>query len=428
MVACGSLCASVAAWGATVRVVTSLSQETLQAYRQAFEREHPGIRLEMVAKNTSELLQEVEQPADQRPDVVWASSIDAFTLLARKGLLQAAPEVRNPQVPAQVGRYALNDAQGRFFGQSLAGYGIMWNTEYLRQRRIPVPKEWQHLAQPAYAGHVALSTPTRSGTMHLMVETILQGEGWERGWALLLQMAGNASELTPDSYSVPRGIARGQYGAGMVIDAFGFAAKYSGLPVDFTYPALTAVLPVSIALVEGARNPVEAKRFMAFTLSAAGQQLLLDTRINRLPVLPVSVLKIPAGYPDPYQVAQHARLAFDSQLSGRRYALICQLFDQLVTEPFSDLQAATRAIHAAERALHVRPNKPGSAALAAARRMAYTPVLTAAAAKDPQLLALVEAVDTAEIRNLQSIWVEKARNNYRQARQMAEQASASARH
>lgn len=418
--ACGSL-----AQAGTVTVLTSLSQEMVQTYRQAFERQYPGIRLEVVAKNTAELLREVEQrPADKRPDIVWASSIDAFVLLARKGLLQPAPGVRNPQVPAQVGRFALNDAAGRYFGQSLAGYGIMWNSEYLRQRQILAPQEWQDLAQPAYAGHVVLSAPSRSGTTHLMVESILQGQGWERGWALLLQLAGNAAEITSDSYAVPRGIARGSYGAGLVIDAFGFAAKYSGMPVDFVYPIMAPVLPASIGLVAGARNPDEAKRFMAFTLSLPGQQLLLDTQINRLPVLPTSVLQIPAGYPDPYLVAQRSRLQFDPDISSTRYQLVSQLFDQVVTDPLAELQAATRAIHATDQALRGRASRQGAALLAAARKAAYTPVLSATEAASGPLLAAVNAPADPQLQKLQVLWNEKARNNYRRARQLAEQALA----
>lgn len=417
----------ILAQAGTVTVMTSMSQEMVQAYRQAFERQHPGIRLKIQAQSTTELLRDVEQrPPGQRPDLVWASSIDAFALLAHKGLLQPAPEVRNPQVPAQVGRNAVNDADGRYFGQSLAGYGIMWNTEYLRQHRLPVPQEWQDLAQPVYAGHVALSAPSRSGTMHVMVESILQAQGWDKGWALLLQLAGNAAEITPNSYAVPRGIARGQYGAGLVIDAFGWAAKYSGLPVDFAYPATTAVLPASIGLVAGAPNPKEAKRFMAFTLSHQGQQLLLDPRINRLPVLPPAVLQMPAGYPDPYQVAQRLQLVFDAGLSSARYLLISRLFDQLVTEPLDDLQAATRAIHAADAALQRRPSKKGKELLLAARRAAYSPVLTSADARSSAMLEMMTATTSPHIEDQQAIWLEQARNNYRRARQLAEQARAAA--
>lgn len=412
-----------AASAGTVTVVTSLSQEMVTAYRQAFERQHPGILLDIVAKNTADVLHYVEHsPADQRPDLVWASSIDAFDVLARKKLLQPAPQVGNPQVPAKIGAFALNDAQGRYFGQSLAAYGIMWNTDWLRQRQLPAPKEWADLARPEYQGMVAMSAPARSGTMHLMVEGILQGEGWEPGWSTLLQMAGNAAEITVDSLAVPRGVGSGQYGLGMVIDAFGLAGKYSGLPVDFVYPSMTAMLPASIGLLAGARNPQEAQQFMAFTLSSPGQQLLLDNRITRLPVLPPSNLQMPAGYPDPYEVARRLQLKFNPQLSGERYPLVSRLFDQMVTLPFAELQAATLAIQLAEQTARLRSTARGKELIAQARKLAYTPVLSAQGARDAKLLAQLHAPRGAK--EVPTIWLEQARSNYRRAQQLAEQARA----
>ena len=65
------------------------------------------------------------------------------------------------------------------------------------------------------------------------METILQGEGWEKGCNQLLEMMGNAAAVTDPSFAVPDGVNNGQYGVGIVIDFFGLAGKYSGFPVDF---------------------------------------------------------------------------------------------------------------------------------------------------------------------------------------------------
>ena len=67
----------------------------------------------------------------------------------------------------------------------------------------------------------------------MTVETILQGEGWDKGWTQLLEMMGNAAAVTDLSFAVPDGVNNGQYGVGIVIDFFGLAGKYSGFPVDF---------------------------------------------------------------------------------------------------------------------------------------------------------------------------------------------------
>ena len=248
-----SLLAAVgAAQAGTVTVLTSFPKELTGIYKKAFEDKHPGIKIEILNKNTTASIAYIKElPAGQRPDVMWASAPDAFEVLARDKLLQTAPEVVNPATPAKIGNYPINDPGGMYYGQALAGYGMMWNTRYMAANKLPAPKEWMDLARGEYFGHVAISSPSRSGTTHLTVETILQGEGWDKGWSQLLEIMGNAAAVTDRSFAVPDGVNNGQYGIGIVIDFFGLAGKYSGFPVDFAYPAMTAVVPANIALIAG---------------------------------------------------------------------------------------------------------------------------------------------------------------------------------
>ena len=321
---CAALMAATAlSHAGTVTVLTSFPKELTTAYQKAFEAKNPGIKIEILNKNTVAAIAYVrELPAGQRPDVMWASAPDAFEVLARNKLLQPAPDTKNPAAPAKIGNYPLNDPQGNYYGQALAGYGMMWNTRYLTANKLPAPKEWKDLTKPEYFGHVAISSPSRSGTTQLTVETILQGEGWDKGWTQILEMMGNAAAVTDRSFAVPDGVNNGQYGIGIVIDFFGLAGKYSGFPVDFVYPAMTAVVPANIGLLAGGKNPEEAKKFMAFTMSTEGQQLLFDPKISRLPILPYSQLKAPAGYPDPQEVAKRAKVQFDANLSEARYQVV----------------------------------------------------------------------------------------------------------
>ncbi|KAG1384250.1 hypothetical protein G6F60_015049 [Rhizopus arrhizus] len=92
-----------------------------------------------------------------------------------------------------------------YLGQALAGYGIVYNTRYIAAHKIPAPVEWKDLLSPQWFGHVGITSPARSGTMHLTVETILQGEGWDEGWSTLLRMSGNSSAVTERSFGVPAG-------------------------------------------------------------------------------------------------------------------------------------------------------------------------------------------------------------------------------
>jgi len=424
--------AAPAAFAGTVTVITSFPKELTAAYKAAFEKRNPAIKLEILNKNTVASIAFVRETAEgQRPDVFWASAPDAFEVLKRDKLLAKAPEVANPKVPAKIGSYPINDPEGFYFGQALAGYGIMYNTRYLKANKLEAPREWTDLVKPQWFGHVAMTSPSRSGTMHLTVETILQGEGWDKGWSQLLQMAGNSAQITERSFGVPDGINNGQFGAGPVIDFFGLAGKYSGFPVDFVYPQMTSIVPANIALVAGAKNTPEGKAFIQFALSQEGQELLLTPAISRLPVLPYSAFgaKIPAGYPDPAAIAKRSKVQFNADLSESRYSLVQSIFDQTITFRLKELQAATKAIHDAEAKNAAKKNPQAADLIRQARELAFTPVVSAQIADQADFQKLFASnkkqVDVAKkITGLEETWNSKARANYEKAAELARKAAA----
>jgi ABC-type Fe3+ transport system substrate-binding protein len=413
-------CLPFAAIADTVTVVTSFPKELTAAYKKAYEAKYPGDKVEILNKNTAAGIAYVrEQAAGSRPEVFWASAPDAFEVLSSAKLLQKIGP-GNPAIPAKVGNYPVNDPEGYYRGQALAGYGIMWNTRYLKANNLPEPKEWADLAKPVYFGHVAISSPSRSGTTHLTVETILQGEGWTRGWEQLLQICANSAAITERSFGVPDGVNNGQFGVGLVIDFFGLAAKNSGMPVEFVYPSVTAIVPANIALVDGAKSSEAGRRFIEFTLSEDGQTLLLDPKISRLPVLPSIYAKAPAGYPNPFGGKIQAKVNFDSNLSESRYYVVVSLFDQMITFRHKELAAAARAIIDAEKRLGGKK----SAQLDEARKLVFEPVLDEKQAADKQLLALFKAKKTdAEASKakakVEEEWAAKVKANYAKAAELA---------
>ena len=404
----------------TVTVITSFPKELTAAYKRAYERRHPQDTLEILNKNTAAGIAYVrEQPAGSRPDVFWASAPDAFEVLAKSELLVDSG-LADPKVPARIGNYPVNDPNGLYLGQALAGYGIMWNTRYLKANKLTPPAEWADLAKPEYFSHLAISSPSRSGTTHLTVETILQGEGWQAGWAQLLRISGNCAAITERSFGVPDGVSNGQYGIGLVIDFFGLAAKNSGMPVDFVYPSVTSIVPASIGLVNGAKTPDGGKRFIAFALSPEGQELLLQKEISRLPVLPEIYKKAPAGYPNPFEGRIQAKVNFDSNLSESRYFVVRSLFDQAITFRHKELVAATKAIIDAEKRLGGK----ASAELDEAKKLAFSLPVDEQAATGPEVLAVFQARNpdaetTRKKSQLEENWASAARANYARAAQLA---------
>jgi len=339
-------------------------------------------------------------------------------LSSQKLLVKIGPG--NPAVPQKVGNYPVNDPEGFYRGQALAGYGLMWNTRYLAANKLPAPKEWADLVKPVYFGHVALSSPSRSGTTHLTVETILQGEGWMKGWSQLLAISGNSAAITERSFGVPDGVSNGQFGIGLVIDFFGLAARNSGMPVEFVYPSVTSIVPANIALIEGAKSSAAGRRFIEFTLSEEGQTLLLQKDISRLPVLPAIYNKAPAGYPNPFSGKIQAKVNFDSNLSESRYYVVLSMFDQMITFRHKELVAATKAIIDAEKRLGNRK----SAQLDEAKKLIATPVVDDKQVASKQLLELFAArksdPDSVKAKaKVEEEWAGRAKANYARVIELA---------
>lgn len=370
-------------------IVTSFPKDLFAAFQAGFEKTHPGTKVEILNKQTSAGIKYLEETAaNNQSDIFWASAPDAFEVLKGDGLLaKYAPQAKG--IPAKIGAFPTNDPEGFFMGFAASGYGIMYNTRYLKAKNLPAPKEWSDLTKPIYFGHVALSAPSRSGTTHLTIETILQGEGWEKGWRTVKEMAGNFAQITERSFGVPEGVNSGVFGIGIVIDFFGFSSQASGFPVDFVYPTVTTIVPANVAIVKNAPHPKAAAAFVEYLLSTEGQELLLNPKIMRLPVRPEIYAKAPAGFPNPFKDPSiGAAVKFDTILSEKRYNLVNSLFDVIVTFRLEDLQAATKAIDEAEAALAKKPNAEATKLVKEARDLIAAMPIDERKASDPALTAV----------------------------------------
>jgi ABC-type Fe3+ transport system substrate-binding protein len=408
-------------------IVTSFSKDLTNPFQQAFEKKYPGTKVEVQNRNTAAAVAFIRETRSSPPDIMWASAPDAFEVLKKNSLLQKyAPKAAG--LASKVGAYPVNDPEGFYIGFAASGYGIMYNTRYLRANSLPAPKEWDDLKKPVYFGHVGISAPSRSGTTHLTVETILQGEGWDKGWATLLEVGGNLAQVSDRSFGVPDAVNSGQYGIGIVIDFFGLSAKASGFPVEFVYPTVTTLVPANVGIIANAKNPKAAEAFVEFLLSDEGQQILLDPKIQRLPVRAATYEKAPAGYPNPFKDASlGAKVTFNADLSEGRYELLNSLYDRLVTFRLKELNAAWKAIHEAEKKLGGGGSAEAKRLLAEARKLATAVPITEKEASDPAIAGSFQAAKpgrpvAGRQAEFEQKWDAFASKNYAEAKAMAERA------
>ena len=413
-----------------VVIVTSFPKELFETYKKAFELKNPGITVVINAKQTNAGVTYLrETKAKPEADLFWVSAPDAFQTLDSDGLLEkySPPKEIMARIPAKIGNFPIHEPDGKYFGFAISGYGLMWNKNYLKAHKLPAPKEWTDLTNPRYYNHLVISAPSRSGTTHLTIETILQAYGWEKGWALLLNAGANMGSITERSFGVPEAVISGQYGIGVVIDFFGLSAIASGQPVEFAYPSLTSVVPASVGIVKGGPNPQEARTFVNYLLSEAGQMVLFAPEIARLPVIPDLYAQAPKDYPHPFKKTMGG-VEFNDELSSGRRDVVNSLYDHIITFRHNELRDAWKSIYNADAALS--KSKSASAAqgkgmVAEARKLASQAPINDKRASEKEVTGAFKSKSGFKAQ-LETEWENFARANYGKAKELADKALASA--
>jgi phosphoglycerate transport regulatory protein PgtC len=414
----------------TLTIVTSFPKDLTSVFKSAFEGRNPGLSVEVLNKKTSAGIKYLQETAgNNTSDLFWASAPDAFEVLKGDQLLvRYVPKAQG--IPDKVGAFPINDPEGFYTGFAASGYGIMWNTRYVKAKKLPLATEWADLKKPVFHDHVGMSAPSRSGTTHLTVETVLQGMGWEAGWAEWKEIAGNFKTVTERSFGVPDGVNSGQFGYGIVIDFFGLSSIGSGFPVDFVYPKVTTLVPANVGIVKNAPNQAAAEAFVEFLLSEEGQELLLDPKIRRLPVNPTIYAKAPEGFPNPFKDQSiGAEVQFDLAKSKNRYNVVNALFDVMITYRMDELRGAVKAIQDAEAALAGKDNPAAAKLIAEARALVASTPVDEATAGDKAFNGIFKkkrkkATDKSSGRQaeIEQEWDGVVKANYEKARELANKA------
>ncbi len=236
-------------------------------------------------------------------------------------VMREHPEWFNEAViPRVFGGETYWDAEGRWFGNVLSNYGILYNRDALRRLGIErAPDEWADLADARYVGGVALADPTKSSSMAKAFENLIQQqmqrrlgeltgrgkdadvpllpqrateagiearavrEGWLAGLRLIQKIGANARYFTDSSQKPPMDVAQGDCAAGICIDFYGraeaevVARRGEGAAagrLGFATPrGGTANSVDPIALLRGAAHREVAEAFIEYTLTMAGQKL-----------------------------------------------------------------------------------------------------------------------------------------------------------
>ena len=249
-------------------ILTTFSREPLLPLIDEFSKQYQDVDVQVVHRRAQSSVQMLSKSYIQNIDIVLSSSPYLMQHLAENGRLTTLPE--RFQAPEWLRPYMLPPV-GQVVTIGYSGAGIVWNRDYLQTHQLPKPKQFSDLTSPVYFGHLTMSTPARSGTTQLMVESILTKYGWQEGWHLLTNIGANMATISSRSFGVSDYVAKGQFGIGPTIDSYALILERKFDHVEFAYDESFTLMPTYVGLVKQQHNDIYAKAFIDLLMSKAVQ-------------------------------------------------------------------------------------------------------------------------------------------------------------
>ena len=153
----------------------------------------------------------------------------------------------------------------------------LYNERVLKALKLPPPKTWKELLNPIYRGNIVQTLPYASGTVHEVVEILLQGFGEKEGWAMNRLLAAQLARFSTGSTDTTHLVSRGEAPIGIAQPQMNaMVARKDGYPVRDLLPDKTILVPEAVALLKNAPNEAVGKIFLDWLFSIEGQKYVLE--------------------------------------------------------------------------------------------------------------------------------------------------------
>ncbi len=279
-----------------INVICSVQAEWCNMIQTVFART-TGIKVNMSLKGSGEALaQLIAEKANPKTDVWFGGTGDPHLQAAELGL---SMEYKSPTLP-QLHGWAQQQAQQSSFktvGIYSGPLGFGYNTELLAKKKLPVPKTWADLLNPALKNEIQVANPASSGTAYTMVATLVQLMGEDKAFDYMKALHKNISQYTRSGTGPIKSVARGETTISISFVHDGPGEKMQGFPIETVTPSDGTGAEIgSMSLIKGARNLEAAKKFYEWALTGPAQEMAAAAKQFQLPSNKAA--KVDARVPD----------------------------------------------------------------------------------------------------------------------------------
>lgn len=267
----------------TVNVICSVQAEWCNMMGTVYGKAK-GVKINISMKGSGEALaQLIAEKDNPKTDIWFGGTGDPHLQAAEQGL---SLEYKSPSMP-QLHTWAQKQAEQSKFrtvGIYSGPLGFGYNTELLAKKKLPVPKTWADLLNPALKGEIQVANPASSGTAYTMVATLVQLMGEDQAFEYMKKLHKNISQYTRSGTGPIKAAARGETTVSISFVHDGPGEKIAGFPIETITPADGTGAEIgSMSIIKGARNLEEAKKFYEWALTPGAQEMAAAAKQFQLP-------------------------------------------------------------------------------------------------------------------------------------------------
>ena len=244
-----------------------------------------GIKINFVRFSSGEALARViAEKNNPRVDVLFGGPVETFAAGIKEGIFEPYRPASFDKLPAR-----FKDKDANWVAIADDPLVFMTNNKFLKDANLKPPASWNDLLHPAYKNMLQMADARTSGTAVTRIFSVLEVNGRDENKAFdyMKKLRPNIQLYTKSGGGGTLPVGLGQAGGGIffIVDALDTQAK--GYDVTISFPAEgIGTAAEAIALLKGAKNPVQGKKLIDWATSPAMQGQFAKHKINFVPAHP----------------------------------------------------------------------------------------------------------------------------------------------
>ncbi len=213
-------------------------------------------------------------------DVFWSGELFGTMRLAELGWLDPYDSPSAADIP-----HRFRDTNNRWTAMAVRARVLAFDPA----RTVPdqVPSQWEDLARPEFAPHIAIANPL-FGTTRGHVAAMFALWGPERGKSFLSKLRDGGALVLDGNSATVRAVMDGRARFAVTDSDDVWAARRADATLDSKMLDMgdggTLLIPCSVALIKGGPNQSAAKKLADFLVSAEVERMLAQSESHNIPV------------------------------------------------------------------------------------------------------------------------------------------------